>query len=52
MNPVEHKHYPFMISIDKCTGSCNVLSQKICVPKELKGIYVKAFNVITNKNEA
>ena len=28
MNPVEPKYYPFMISIDKCTGSCNVLSPK------------------------
>ena len=41
-----------MISLDKCTGSCNVLSLKICVPKETKGISVKAFNMITNKDEA
>ena len=41
-----------MISIDKCTGSCNVLSPKICVPKETKYINVKAFNRITEKNEA
>ena len=27
------KYYPFMISLDKCTGSRNVLSPKICVPK-------------------
>ena len=27
MNPVELKYYPFMISIDKCTG-CNVFSPK------------------------
>ena len=33
-NPTELKYYPFMISLDKCTGSCNVLSPKICVPKE------------------
>ena len=26
MNPVELKYYPFMISINKSTGSCNVLS--------------------------
>ena len=36
MNPVELKYYPFVISIDKCTGSCNALSPKICVPKETK----------------
>ena len=36
MNPVELKYYPFMTSLNKCTGSCNVLSPKICVPKETK----------------
>ena len=51
INPVELKYYPFVISLDKCTGSCNVLSQKICVPKETKDVNVKAFNMITNKNE-
>ena len=52
MNPNEIKYYPFMISLSKCTGSCNVLSPKICVPKETKDINVKAFNMITNKDEA
>ena len=41
-----------MISINKCTKSCNVLSLKICAPKETEDINVKAFNMITNKNEA
>ena len=49
MNPVELKCYPFMISLKKCTGSCNVLSPKICAPKEIKDINVKGFNMITNK---
>ena len=35
-NPVELKYYPFMINLTKCTGSCNVLSRKIYVPKETK----------------
>ena len=52
LNSAELKYYPFMISLDKCSGSCNVLSPKICVPKETKDINVKAFNMITNKNEA
>ena len=52
MNPVELKFYPFMISLDQCTGSCNVFSPKICVPKETKDINVKVFNLIANKNEA
>ena len=52
MNPNELKHYPFMISLNKCTGSYNVLSPKICVPKEAKDINVKAHNMIKNKDEA
>ena len=52
LNPVELKYYSFMISLDKCTRSCNDLPPKICVPKETKDINVKAFNMITNKNEA
>ena len=51
-NPVELKYYPFMISLNKCTGSCNVLSPKICVRKETIDINIKAFNEITNKDEA
>ena len=51
MNPVELKYYLFMTSLNKCTGSCNVFSPKICVPKETKDIYVKTFNIITKKDE-
>ena len=36
LNPIELKYYQFMISLDKCNGSCNVLSPKICVPKKTK----------------
>ena len=35
INPIELKYYSFMVSLNKCTGSCNVLSPKICVPEEL-----------------
>ena len=52
LNPVEHKYNSFMISLDRCTGSCNVFSPNICVPKETKDINVKAFNMLINKNEA
>ena len=52
MNPNELKYYSFMISLNKCAGSYNVLSPKICVQKETKDINVKAFNMITNKDEA
>ena len=36
LNSIELKYYPFMISLDKCTGSCNVLSPKTRLPKEKK----------------
>ena len=36
LNPVELKYYPFMISLDKCSGSCHVLFPKMCVPKKQK----------------
>ena len=36
MNPVEIKYCPFMISLNKFTGSSYVLSPKICIPKETK----------------
>ena len=36
LNPFELKYYPFMISLDKCNGSCNVLSPKMCVTKKTK----------------
>ena len=52
LNPVELKYYPFMISIDKCTGICNVLSLKIYVLKETKDINNEALNLIINKIEA
>ena len=52
MNHSELKYYPFMTSLNKCTGSCNVLSPKIFVPKKIKDLNVKEFNMITNKDEA
>ena len=36
LNPAELKYHPFIISLDKCSGSCNVLSPKISVPKKQK----------------
>ena len=29
LNPVKLKYYPFMISLDKCTGSC-LISKNMC----------------------
>ena len=49
MNPVKIKYYPLVISVDKCTGNCNVLFPKIFVPKGTKDMIVKAFNMVTKK---
>ena len=52
---VELNRYPFMISLDKCNGSCNAVDDlfiKICVLGEIKDVHVKVFNLITNWNEA
>ena len=52
MNPFDFKYYPLTISLNKCTGSCNVFSPKVRILKETKYIIVKAFNMITSKDEA
>ena len=36
LNPVVLKYYSFMISLDKCSENCNVLSPKICNLKKQK----------------
>ena len=51
-NPIELKYYLFLISLNKCNESYNVLSPKTCVSKKTKDINVKVFNLITNKKEA
>ena len=54
LNPVEFNYYPFMISLDKCSGNCNSVDDlytKTSVPSKTKDINVKVFNMITNKNE-
>ena len=39
LNPIEFNYYPFLISLDKCNGSCvpaNDLSTKVRVPSKTK----------------
>ena len=43
LNPIELKYYSFIISLKKCSGSCNAVSPKICVSKEAKDTNSKAF---------
>ena len=49
LNPVELKCYLFMISLNKCSRSCNVLSQKISIPKKTNDMIVKTFNMTKMK---
>ena len=49
INPAELKYYPFIISLNKSTGSSNVLSLKICVPKKKQKTYM-ANRIITHIN--
>ena len=49
LNPVKLKYYPFMTSLDKYSGSCDVLLSNISVPKRTKDINIKASHMITNK---
>ena len=34
LNPVDLKYYPFMISLDECSGSFNIFSQKYVFQKK------------------
>ena len=55
LNPVKSNYYPFMISLDKCNGSCNVadgLSTNICVSSKTKDLDIKVFNLKKRINEA
>ena len=56
LNHVELKYYPFMISLDKCNGSCNsindLLSMRICVLSKAKQVNVKVVEMIRIIKEA
>ena len=55
LNSIELNYYPFTISIDKCSGSFNVVDDvytKICVPSETKDANVnKVYSMITRMND-
>ena len=56
LNPIKFNYYPFMISVDKCNGSCNNgvadLPAKVCVLSKTKSENVKVLNMIARINEA
>ena len=49
LNANEPMFYPHSIKINRCKGSCNTISDpyaKMCVPDQIKNIYVKVFNLL------
>ena len=47
-------YYPFAVSLDRCVGSCNTLSDlsyKVCLPNETEDLNLSVFNMITRMNE-
>ena len=54
INSNEPLFYPYSIKINKCSGSCNDISDpyaKLCVPNVVKNINVKVFNLMSRTNE-
>ena len=49
INSNETLHYPFSVSVNKCSGSCNTIDDpyaQIFVPNETKNMDVKGFDLI------
>ena len=46
--------YPYNVLVNKCSGSCNTLDNpmsKICVPKIIKNVNIKIYNLLIRLNE-
>ena len=55
LNSDELYYYPFIVSMDKYDGSCNTAEDpfcRICAPNKIENVNLKAFNMITGKNES
>ena len=51
----ELHYYPFVVKLDRCVGSCNILndlSNKVRVPNKTEDLNTHVFNIITGKNES
>ena len=54
INGNETLFYPNSIFVNKCSGSCNDISNfyaKLCVPDVVKNMNIKVFNQISRTNE-
>ena len=56
LNPNKHDqglhHYPFMVSLDRCNGSLDDLSSRLCVTNKTEDKNLNVFNIITGINES
>ena len=51
----EFHYYPFLVKLDRCSGSCytlNELSKKICIPHKTGDLNLNVFNMISGINES
>ena len=51
---IELNYYPFMIGLNNCNGSCNIINDlctELCVSSKTIDINVKIFNMITKIND-
>ena len=51
----EFQYYPFVVKLDRCAGSCNVLkdfSSKVCVLNKMKDLNLCVFIMITGIKES
>ena len=49
------RHYPFMINLDSCNGSCNTLDEpsgRIRAPNKTEDVNSNVFDMITRINES
>ena len=54
VNSNEPMFFPFSIKTSKCDGSCNNINDpyaKTCVPRVVKNLNVKVFNLMSRTNE-
>ena len=54
INSNEPIFYPYIIKVNKCSGSCNSINDpyaKLCGPDVVKNINVKVFNLMSKTNE-
>ena len=55
MDCIRLHYYPFMVSLDRCDGSCNAIddpSGRICVPKKTKSKSLLVLNMTAGVNES